>query len=93
LIGHTPYIAHHDIESLIGVSEPRSRSLGWVDTDPHAEPIAGPVNKARDAFPSCAGHASSMDRGRTVLDSPGPGSPFHPSPLDLKPFCPCAALK
>jgi hypothetical protein len=50
------------------VSDPRSRSLGWLDTDPHAELIAGPVNKARDAFPSCVGHASQWAVAGPVLD-------------------------
>jgi hypothetical protein len=32
------------------VSDPQSRSLGWVGTDPHAEPILQVVHKAPAAF-------------------------------------------
>jgi hypothetical protein len=42
-IGHKPYIAHHGVEPLVGVSEARSRSLGSVGTDPQPESfLAGP---------------------------------------------------
>jgi hypothetical protein len=38
-IGHTPCIAHHDVETSVDVSEPRSQSLGLGGRDPQPEHI------------------------------------------------------